>query len=109
MTDETKDRSKYLTANTADYDTDNDNDDFDAPYREDYSIDLDPDNTAPGIDLKTDGVALDVMAHHEFKRNIPKINTPHAQVEITNTTGTIEINSIGIEGSAGHSYTYQVD
>ena len=109
MTDETKDRSKYLTANTADYDTDNDNDDFDAPYREDYSIDLDPDNTDPGIDLKTDGVALDVMAHHEFKRNIPKINTPHAQVEITNTTGTIEINSIGIEGSAGHSYTYQVD
>jgi hypothetical protein len=109
MTEETKDRTKYLTAHTALYDTDNDNDDFDAPYREDYSIILDPDSTDPGIDLQTDGVAVDVLAHHEFKRNLPKINTPHAQVEITNTTGTIEINSIGVEGSLGHSYTYQVD
>tara|TARA_R100000306_G_C4374081_1_gene141216 strand:+ start:14 stop:2452 length:2439 start_codon:yes stop_codon:yes gene_type:complete len=109
MTDETKNRSKYLTAHTADYDTDNDNDDFDTPYREDYSIVLDPDSTDPGFDLQTDGVSIEALAHHEFKRNLPKINTPHAQVEITNTTGTIEINSIGVEGSLGHSYTYQVD
>ena len=99
LTDDTRDRVKYYRPhNQADYDLTNTNDDFLDPYREDYSVVLDGVGASTGLDLQTDGVALD---HYQERRVSEHLNERdrYVQVKVTNNKGRVIIRGINIEGA----------
>ncbi len=95
----TRDRTKYFTHNTLDYETDNSNDDFFAPYREDYSVVL---AAAPDeLYIGSDGINPD--QHQESRQGcLVQREGRYMQVIVEGTRGRAEIRSVEIEAVPGH-------
>jgi hypothetical protein len=111
----TRNRTKYHTIGTPAYETDNDNDDHGAAYREDYSVKLcglsfsfpfsfplnfQDDCDAQGtydLNLGDNGVNLNLMQRVEVAR-ICNMRGDYMQVKIDTTEGRLKFHSIKTEG-----------
>ncbi|MBK8001734.1 MAG: hypothetical protein IPK15_24280 [Verrucomicrobia bacterium] len=96
----TKDRTAYYEpSDAAAFELDNDNGDFLAPYRQDYSVLL-GDGTGAAADFAVHtlagGVPVDL---HQEHRTTERVNMQgrHAQVVIENTTGRIRVMAVAME------------
>ena len=92
----TRSRTAYYTS-AAEWTATNVNDDWDNPYRQDYSVVPDADGTSLGI---TDGINFDQQQDAEETLPLEQRGAT-AQLEITNTTGTIALKSLVLSGVAG--------
>jgi hypothetical protein len=89
-----KDRRKYETFATPDYDPSNVNADHGAPYRQDYSVELGSGgvNFAPGIALGLHQFSSERMRIREVGR--------HCQVRINGTRGRTEVRAVAVHARA---------
>jgi hypothetical protein len=89
-----KDRRKYETFGTPDYDPSNINNDHGRSYRQDYSVELD----AGGIYF-TEGIALGL---HQFSSERMKIREQgrHCQVRIRGSRGRTEVRAVVVHARA---------
>jgi len=95
---ETRDRTKFdRPHHRADHDLTNVNDDFEDPFRQDYSVTLDGVGGSDGLILQ-DGVTL---SHHQERRLAFKLNERErmVQLRIENSTGRVRVMGINIEGA----------
>lgn len=90
LVNHTKSRVSYETFNRTDWDPTNDNDDFNTPYREDYSVA--PGNT--GIYLK-DGILPQQMQEFSYGWSSRGLGRA-ARVRIKNTSGRIEVRGTSL-------------
>lgn len=103
LTDQTRDRTHYTRpAHTADYVLDNTNGDHDTPYREDYSVKFGPGGAAAGetesIDLDASGgVAFNLKQESRYNRRLAGLRDRAVQVEILNTLGTFQLQTLALE------------
>ena len=97
-TDETRDRTKYFRPfNAAAWDESNVNDDHVTPYREDYSVLLPDDGMYFGS-----GVDLDLVQSVTESHNINSRQGRYLQLEITNTTGRLQLCGTQLEAIPNH-------
>lgn len=89
----TRDRRKYTVFGRADYTVTNANDDHAAPFRRDYSPILDD----PGLNPNTSGIDPDLEQHHTLPFTL-RARGRHAAIEIRNTTGTLAVTGVLLEG-----------
>jgi hypothetical protein len=93
-TDETRDRTRYFRPfNAAAYDATNANDDFATPYREDYSVVMDTD----GVTFDDNGINLGTLQSVVESHNINCRQGRYVQLEITNTTGRLQLAGVNLE------------
>lgn len=88
----TYDQATYDVANTADWQTDNDNLDYENPHRQDYTFFVyDP----AGFYMDADnGVKINVYESHALKFIPRLLNNRSFSVKVQNTTGAMKIRSI---------------
>ena len=88
-------RLTYLTWDKTDWDPSNDNNDFDTPYRKDYSVY--PSDNTDGIDLQSasGGIHTNIYQDYRYSRNITA-NGYWAQAVITNTDGVAKIKDVSV-------------
>src|SRR4030095_5839868 len=85
VTDWTRDPTLYMRFGIPPYELDNSNNDFFAPYREDYTV-------KPGLMLKDNGVKLKV--HQLFNYRAPVRQTgAYIQPVMVTTQGSVEVYS----------------
>lgn len=96
VTARTRSRTTYYTSAAAWVET-NASDDWDNPYRQDYSVVPDADGVSLGI---TDGINFDQQQDAEERLGIDSRGS-HLQLEITNTTGTLAVKSITLAATPG--------
>lgn len=97
-TEETRDRTKYFRPfNAAAWDETNVNDDHATPYREDYSVAI----PAAGFNFG-DGVDLDLVQSVTESHNINARQGRYLQLEITNTTGRLQLCGTKLEAIPNH-------
>lgn len=91
----TKDRTRYIRpAGQARWDPSNANNDWDTPFREDYS--MDGDGLQP-TDPEGDGtVAFDIMQEFDESWNLRRQHGQHLQLEIASSRGRIEVASVEV-------------
>lgn len=91
----TRSRTRYQRYGVADWDPSNVNDDFEQPFREDYSLAL----PAAGIHL---GSGLRLGLHQDCQERVRGHGRAQAmQVRILNTAGRIELLRTEVESSGG--------
>lgn len=93
----TRDRTKYFTWNLPDYETDNSNDDFFAPKREDYSIELGAGDT---LDLGLNGVDPDLHQESQVKRLVQREGR-YLQIVVDGSRGRTAIRGIEVAAVPG--------
>lgn len=115
--DQTKSRTKYYTFNTPAYVLDNSNDDAIAPYRQDYSVLMDPDAFVFPFDfdllfesdltedgeiymnfMDNDGISVDSHQRVEEPYRLRKTGD-YTQIEISNNSGRQIIHAIKLEAN----------
>ena len=92
----TRSRTTYYTETTA-WNPTNVNDDWDNPYRQDYSVVPDADGVSLGI---TDGINFDQQQECDETLAISQ-RGGELQLEITNTTGTVALKSVTLSAVPG--------
>lgn len=93
----TKSRTRSYKAGVASWDPTNVNDDHGDPYREDYSVDTDPDDG--GIIL---GSGVNFEQHQEIAEGFSgRGEGRYCQVQVTNAQGRLELKGIELEGVPG--------
>jgi len=90
FTDEEYPQTEYDIANTPDWAETNENLDFNDPYRKDYTLYL----TASGMYMNDEGLYVGIWKTHSLKFIPVVVSLQSIGVEITNSRGMIEINSI---------------
>lgn len=93
----TRDRTKYFTWNTPDYETDNSNDDFFEPKREDYSIALAADGE---ISLGANGIDPDLHQESQVKRLV-QIGGRHLRIVVEGIRGRTAIRGVEVAAVPG--------
>ena len=107
FTDQTRNRLQYQTIDLStgsrktNWVPNNTNDDFNDPYREDYSVVLD-DSTNPGIFLK-DGIKLEQEAHYPIKYRV-HLPVETVQVKFTNKQGKFRVRKVTVAASLGRHF-----
>lgn len=94
FSNKTRSRTNYLTYGDTDWDDTNVNDDFDTPYREDYSILADGD----GIELH-DGIQTNLVQETNYPFRARGISRS-PMIKVTNDKGHFELRGVWLEWRA---------
>lgn len=90
------DRTKWKVFGKADYDPANPDDNHADPDREDYSVDLAETPVDPGLN----GIDFDLQQVHGEPFTVRRYGR-HLQLEIVNTSGTLGVVSMQVDGNPG--------
>lgn len=92
---ETRNKIKYLTYGTSDYDVSNSKDDFLNPYREDYSVSLT--TGANRLKLGLNGLKLKIKQSFLHKARLKK-HSASIQLKLITTTGSVDVLACEVRG-----------
>jgi hypothetical protein len=91
VTNQTRDRSRYFSYGRGRYLTDNSRDDWNEPYRQDYS-------TPVGFVCGTKGVRPKVRQRYLHRLRLNRRHGNYVQVRVTTSQGDVDIKSMAFDG-----------